>query len=135
MHPQDVPLEVRFVAPPANKSRDPDLPRSARLARIRYRIETVNGQLAGRYRVKRTWARDLWQAAPSGLPGLVLASVHGGRLPHHPADHFVHLGHIRLRRVPSPGLVPAGLPVLRRQGRGRHVPGHALGQRFWPAPV
>jgi hypothetical protein len=51
---------VRFAAPPANKSRDPDPARSARLARIRYRIEAVNGQLAERYRVKRTWAKDLW---------------------------------------------------------------------------
>ena len=27
---------------------------------MRYRIETVNGQLAERYDMKRTWARDLW---------------------------------------------------------------------------
>jgi hypothetical protein len=26
----------------------------------RYRVETSNGQLAERYGVKRTWAKDLW---------------------------------------------------------------------------
>ncbi len=26
---------------------------------VRYRIETVNGQLAERYNIKRTWAKDL----------------------------------------------------------------------------
>jgi hypothetical protein len=31
-----------------------------RLSRPRWRVETVNGQLADRYRVKRLWARDLW---------------------------------------------------------------------------
>jgi hypothetical protein len=49
---------VRFWTPSLHKSRDPD--RSARLSAIRYRLETVNGQLADRYHVKRTWARDRW---------------------------------------------------------------------------
>jgi hypothetical protein len=39
---------------------DPDPAGSAKLAAARYRIETVNGQLAGRFRAKRTWARDVW---------------------------------------------------------------------------
>jgi DDE family transposase len=51
---------VRFLAPFQHKSKDPDPARSARLSAVRYRLETVNGQLAERYQVKRTWARDLW---------------------------------------------------------------------------
>jgi hypothetical protein len=51
---------VEFHAPYQHKSKDPDRARSARLSAIRYRIETVHGQLADRYGVKRTWARDLW---------------------------------------------------------------------------
>lgn len=51
---------VRFLAPYQHKSKDPDRARSARLASVRYRIETVNGQLTDRYRIKRTWARDRW---------------------------------------------------------------------------
>jgi hypothetical protein len=51
---------VTFLTPYLHKSRDPDPARSARLSAIRYRLETVNGQLADRYHAKRTWARDLW---------------------------------------------------------------------------
>jgi len=51
---------VRFLTPYLHKSRDPDPARSRRLSAVRYRLETVNGQLAERYHVKRTWARDLW---------------------------------------------------------------------------
>jgi hypothetical protein len=51
---------VQLLAPYQHKSKDPDPARSARLASVRYRIETVNGQLTERYRIKRTWARDLW---------------------------------------------------------------------------
>jgi hypothetical protein len=51
---------VRLVAPLNQKGRDPDPAGSARLAGVRYRIESVNGQLAERYGAKRTWARDLW---------------------------------------------------------------------------
>jgi hypothetical protein len=51
---------VEFYAPYYHQSRDPDPARSKALASIRYRIEAVNGQLAERYGVKRTWARDLW---------------------------------------------------------------------------
>jgi Transposase DDE domain len=51
---------VQLLAPYQHKSKDPNPARSARLASVRYRIETVNGQLAERYRIKRTWARDLW---------------------------------------------------------------------------
>jgi hypothetical protein len=53
---------VRLLAPPRRKKDDKpgDRRRAAALASVRYRVETANGQLAGRYNVKRTWARDLW---------------------------------------------------------------------------
>lgn len=51
---------VTFRTPYLHKSREPDPARAARLSAVRYRLETVNGQLADRYRAKRTWARDLW---------------------------------------------------------------------------
>jgi hypothetical protein len=53
---------VRLLAPPRRKKDDKpgDRQRAAALASVRYRIETANGQLAGRFNVKRTWARDLW---------------------------------------------------------------------------
>lgn len=53
---------VALLAPPRRKcdDRQGDRERAARLASVRYRVETVNGQLAERYQIKRTWARDLW---------------------------------------------------------------------------
>lgn len=51
---------IDFRAPYQHKSKDPDPRGSARLSAVRYRLETVGGQLAERYRVKRTWAKDLW---------------------------------------------------------------------------
>jgi Transposase DDE domain len=51
---------VQFLTPYRHKSREPDPARAARLSAIRYRLETVNGQLAERYHVKRRWARDRW---------------------------------------------------------------------------
>jgi hypothetical protein len=51
---------VVLLAPYYHKSKDPDRPRSARLSGVRYRVETTNGQLAERYGIKRTWAKDLW---------------------------------------------------------------------------
>src|SRR6516225_256842 len=51
---------VTLLAPYYHKSRDTDRKRSARLGAVRYRIETSNGQLAERYGIKRTWAKDLW---------------------------------------------------------------------------
>ena len=51
---------VTLLAPYYQKSKDPDPRRSARLSAVRYKVETVNGQLAERYNVKRTWAKDLW---------------------------------------------------------------------------
>lgn len=51
---------VRFLTPYLHAGKEPDPVRAARLSAVRYRLETVNGQLADRYRGKRTWARDLW---------------------------------------------------------------------------
>jgi Transposase DDE domain len=53
---------VALLAPPRRKRDDKpgDRQRAAKLASVRYRVETVNGQLAERYGMKRTWARDLW---------------------------------------------------------------------------
>ena len=51
---------VTLLAPYYQKSKDPDRRRSARLSAVRYRIETSTGQLAERYGIKRTWAKDLW---------------------------------------------------------------------------
>ena len=51
---------VAFLAPFQSRKADPDPDRSRRPARIRWVIETAFGQLAERFRAKRTWARDLW---------------------------------------------------------------------------
>jgi hypothetical protein len=51
---------VTLHAPYYQRSRDPDPRRSSRLASVRYRIETVGSQLAGRYHMKTTRARDAW---------------------------------------------------------------------------
>jgi hypothetical protein len=51
---------VRLLAPYQSKKHDPDPARSRRLSGPRWRVETVNSQLAGRYNAKRIWARDLW---------------------------------------------------------------------------
>lgn len=51
---------VKLVAPFRTKSKDPDPKRANRISRFRWAIETAFGQLAGRFHVKWTWARDLW---------------------------------------------------------------------------
>lgn len=51
---------VARLAPFKNRSKGPDPRRSRRLSRARWAVETVFGQLAGRFRAERTWARDLW---------------------------------------------------------------------------
>lgn len=54
---------VCLLAPYRWTSRDPDPERSRFLSPIRYRIETVFGQLVGRFQAKRVWARDPWHLA------------------------------------------------------------------------
>jgi hypothetical protein len=78
---------VTLLAPYYHARHDPDPARSARLSAVRYRIETVNGQLAERYNVKRTWARDLWHLCHRIIRKLlshtaaILLSVRAGHQP------------------------------------------------------
>ena len=51
---------VRLLAPYKRKGYDPNPQKSKGLRRLHWLIETVNGQLAGRFQAKRTWAKDLW---------------------------------------------------------------------------
>lgn len=53
-------LGVDLLAPYRSAKRDPHPRWSAVLSRVRYRIDTVFGQLVDRCAVKRVWARDLW---------------------------------------------------------------------------
>jgi hypothetical protein len=54
---------VQLVVPPRLRRKDPDPEGSRRLGRLRWKVEGVNGQLTGRFRVKRVRARDLWHLA------------------------------------------------------------------------
>ncbi len=54
------PCGVDLLAPYRSAKRDPHPRWSALLSRVRYRIDTVFGQLVDRCAVKRVWARDLW---------------------------------------------------------------------------
>lgn len=51
---------VELLAPYRTAKHDPHPRWSARLSRVRYRIDTVFGQLVDRCNVKRLWARDMW---------------------------------------------------------------------------
>lgn len=51
---------IELLAPPKRRSLDRQGSWSRWLTQKRRRIETVIGQLVGRYHAKRTWARDLW---------------------------------------------------------------------------
>jgi hypothetical protein len=51
---------VRGLAPYQSRKADPAPGRSRRPSRVRWVIETAFGQLAERFRAKRTWARGLW---------------------------------------------------------------------------
>ena len=51
---------VELLAPYRSAMRDPRPHWSAQLSRVRYRIDTVFGQLVDRCTVKRVWARDQW---------------------------------------------------------------------------
>ena len=53
-------LGVDLLAPYRSAKRDPHPRWSTVLSRVRYRIDTVFGQLVSRCDVKRVWARDLW---------------------------------------------------------------------------
>lgn len=51
---------LELLAPFRKAKSDPAPERSRAISSIRYRIETVFGQLCERFRIKRVWARDLW---------------------------------------------------------------------------
>lgn len=51
---------VTLLAPFGSAKRDPRPRWSSFLSRLRYRIDTVFGQLVDRYQAKRVWARDAW---------------------------------------------------------------------------
>ena len=51
---------VTLLAPFGSRKRDPRPRLSSTLSRLRYRIDTVFGQLVDRYHVKRVWAKDIW---------------------------------------------------------------------------
>ncbi len=51
---------VELLAPYRNAKRDPHPRWSTLLSRVRYRIDTVFGQLSERSTIKRVWARDAW---------------------------------------------------------------------------
>jgi Transposase DDE domain len=51
---------IQLLAPFRFSQRDPWPAWSTLLSRIRYRIDTIFGQLTERYHVKRVWARDSW---------------------------------------------------------------------------
>ena len=53
-------LGVGLLAPTRKASQDPTPARTALLSRVRYRIDTVFGQLTERFAVKRVWAQDPW---------------------------------------------------------------------------
>jgi hypothetical protein len=78
---------VDLLAPYRAVKRDPHPRWSARLSRVRYRIDTVFGQLVDRCAVKRLWARDLWHLSNRLLRKVlmhtlaVLFNVHLGNPP------------------------------------------------------
>lgn len=51
---------VHLMAPFKKASRDPHPEYNFQTSHIRYRIETVFGQLVEHYNAKKVWARDLW---------------------------------------------------------------------------
>lgn len=69
------PLGVELLAPYRSAKRDPHPRWSARLSRVRYRIDTVFGQLVDRCAVKRVWARDLWHLSSRLLRKVLMHTV------------------------------------------------------------
>jgi hypothetical protein len=53
-------LAVGWRLTSKSKQRDPQPEQSRRLCKLHWLIEAVNGQFAGRFCAKRTWAKDLW---------------------------------------------------------------------------
>jgi len=66
---------VELLAPYRSAKRDPPPRWSALLSRVRYRIDTVFGQLVDRCAVKRVWARDLWHVCNRLLRKVLMHTV------------------------------------------------------------
>jgi hypothetical protein len=52
--------DIRLYAPFNTRKHDKDPKLSRLLSSLRYFVETVQGQLADRYHIKRTKVKDLW---------------------------------------------------------------------------
>ncbi len=66
---------VELLAPYRSAKRDPHPRWSALLSRVRYRIDTVFGQLVDRCAVKRVWARDWWHLCSRLLRKVLMHTV------------------------------------------------------------
>ena len=66
---------VELLAPYRSAKRDPHPRWSTLLSRVRYRIDTVFGQLVERCNVKRVWARDLWHLGNRLLRKVLMHTV------------------------------------------------------------
>lgn len=63
---------VDLLAPYRSAKRDPHPRWSAHLSRVRYRIDTVFGQLVDRCAVTRVWARDRWHLSSRLLRNVLM---------------------------------------------------------------
>jgi hypothetical protein len=52
--------DINLQATYRRKSKDPHPEHSRLISRMRYRIDTVFGQLTERFNIKKVWAKDLW---------------------------------------------------------------------------
>lgn len=68
-------LGVELLAPYRSAKRDPHPRWSALLSRVRYRIDTVFGQLVDRCDIKRVWARDSWHLCNRLLRKVLMHTV------------------------------------------------------------
>ncbi len=66
---------VEVLAPYRSAKRDPHPRWSAALSHVRYRIDTVFGQLVDRCAVKRVWARDRWHLCSRLLRKVLMHTV------------------------------------------------------------
>jgi hypothetical protein len=66
---------LALLAPYRWAKRDPWPRWSAQLSRLRYRIDTVFGQLVDRTHVKRVWARDLWHLSSRLLRKVLMPTL------------------------------------------------------------
>jgi hypothetical protein len=66
---------VALLAPYRSAKRDPHPRWSTLLSRVRYRIDTVFGQLVDRCDVKRVWARDRWHLSNRWLRKVLMHTL------------------------------------------------------------